>query len=188
MDNKLSFEEIFEQNERRIHYQIHKMNIRDPHQEFFQEGLVALWNAYETYQPDKGHMATYFNYMSRNRLRDYMRRENRPHENQQQAIQAQKIQDTDGNHHRGTEASNPIVNERSFPLDDASHWKHIKSQLTENQWKWVYGYIIQEMPYKEIAEQENTTVDAVKSWGKQVRKKLKNTQLREIMLMEDSRL
>ncbi|WP_234028515.1 hypothetical protein [Lentibacillus sp. Marseille-P4043] len=49
MDKKKSFEfeEIFEQNKRRIHYHIHKLNIRDPHREYFQEGLCALWNACE---------------------------------------------------------------------------------------------------------------------------------------------
>ncbi|MFD1363348.1 sigma-70 family RNA polymerase sigma factor [Lentibacillus salinarum] len=90
----------FEQNKQRIHYQIHKINIRDPHQEFFQEGLVALWNAYETYQPDKGPMATYFNYMVRNRLIDRMRRETRQREIEKEAIQEQKTQLTDGNYHR----------------------------------------------------------------------------------------
>lgn len=46
---KITFEDIFKQNERRIHYHIHRLNIRDSQQEFYQEGLVAMWNAYETY-------------------------------------------------------------------------------------------------------------------------------------------
>ncbi|MGG4181292.1 sigma-70 family RNA polymerase sigma factor [Virgibacillus pantothenticus] len=76
-NSHITFEEIVKQNERRIYYQLHKLNIRDPHQEFYQEGLVAMWNAYETYQPDKGPMATYFNYTIRNRLIDLIRKKGR---------------------------------------------------------------------------------------------------------------
>ncbi len=175
MDNKLTFEEIFKQNERRIHYQIHKMHIRDPHQEFFQEGLVALWNAYETYQPDKGPMATYFNYMIRNRLIDRIRRDTRQNEIHQEAAHEQRTQYTDGNYHRGTEGSRPIVADQPLPLKDSSLWGNLQSQLTDKQWKWVYYVIIQEMPYKTIAEQENTTVDAVKNWGREVKKKIEGS-------------
>ncbi|QKY70282.1 sigma factor [Lentibacillus sp. CBA3610] len=74
MDNRITFEEIFEQNKRRNNYHIHKLNIPDPHQAFFQEGLVAMWQAYESYQPDKAPMATYFNDMTRNRMIDTIRR------------------------------------------------------------------------------------------------------------------
>ncbi|QKY68718.1 sigma-70 family RNA polymerase sigma factor [Lentibacillus sp. CBA3610] len=184
MEKKLTFEEIFEQNELRIHYQIHKMHIHDPHQEFFQEGLVALWNAYETYQPDKGPMATYFNYMIRNRLIDRMRRNNRQHEIQQQAAHEQRTQLTDGNYHCSADGPRSIAANQSLPLNDAGFWKHIQPQLTDKQWKWVDYAIIQEMPYKTIAQQENTTVEAVKSWGRQVKKKLKKPYFRELLSFE----
>lgn len=46
-----TFEEIFEQNKRRIHYHIHKLRIDDQHHEFYQEGLYVMWNAYQAYQP-----------------------------------------------------------------------------------------------------------------------------------------
>ncbi|TFJ92118.1 sigma factor [Lentibacillus salicampi] len=77
MDNRITFEEISEQNKLRNNYHIHKLNIPNPHQAFFQEGLVAMWQAYESYQPDQGKgdpMATYFNDMTRNRMIDTIRR------------------------------------------------------------------------------------------------------------------
>ncbi|WP_373895451.1 hypothetical protein [Virgibacillus sp. CBA3643] len=40
---KVTFDEIFKQNGRRIHYHIHKLNIRDPHSEFYAQVLVAMW-------------------------------------------------------------------------------------------------------------------------------------------------
>ncbi|GAA0428378.1 hypothetical protein GCM10008983_00830 [Lentibacillus halophilus] len=185
MNQKPTFDDIFKQNERRIHYQIHKMNIRDPHQEFFQEGLVALWNAYETYQPDKGSMATYFNYMIRNRLIDRMRRDNRRDEIKKLAAHEQQTQYTDGNYHRGTEGARPITANSPLPLDDSNLWKNLQSQLTDKQWKWVNYAIIQEMPYKKIAELEHTTVDAVKNWGRQVKKKLNNPYFHEMLSLDE---
>ncbi|WP_235792214.1 hypothetical protein [Virgibacillus salidurans] len=35
-----------------------------------------MWNAYKQYDPDKGLMATYFNFMILNRLIDLLRKEN----------------------------------------------------------------------------------------------------------------
>jgi len=74
----LSFEEIMEQDERRVHIVIYKLNIEDPYGEFYQEGLVAIGDAYETHQPDLGALSTYINYTIRQRLiyllrvKDYM--------------------------------------------------------------------------------------------------------------------
>src|SRR5699024_12583704 len=102
-----SFEEIYEQNKRRIHYHIHKLNIRDPHQDFFQEGLVALWNAYETHEQDKGPMATYFNYTIRNRLIDKVRQESRQVNNKEKFIHQHKQEMQNGNRFKSSENEYP---------------------------------------------------------------------------------
>src|SRR5699024_6488623 len=185
MDNRITFEDIYEQNKRRIHYQIHKMNIHDPHQEFFQEGLVAMWRAYETYQPDKGPMATYFNYAIRNRLIDCIDKENRHGDIQIKAIQEHKTQFTDGNHQRQNNKATPVPHEAHIPIDDPSIWKHIKSHLTANQWNWLYYRIIENMTYPEIARIEHTTVEAVKSWGKQARKKLRDPGFQKSIKLDE---
>ncbi|WP_174614720.1 sigma-70 family RNA polymerase sigma factor [Virgibacillus ihumii] len=186
MDNRISFEEIFEQNKRRIHFQIHKLNINDPHEEFFQEGLIAMWNAYEKYQPDKGPMATYFNCIIRNRLIDHLRKETTHQNIQEKAIKEELTQITEGNHHslRG-KVDLRLVSEQSLPLTDPALWKSLKSHLTERQWKWIYYHIIEDMSYTEIAVTENTTVEAVKSWGKQVRMKLRDPAFREKLQWEE---
>lgn len=174
-----TFEMICKQNERRIHFHIHKLNIRDPHQDFYQEGLFALWNAYENYQPDKGTMSTYFNYIIRNRLIDMVRKETRVQENNEQVISEHKIQLDDGNHLRGTENAYPIQGKSDITIKDNEMWQHMKAHLTQNQWKWVHFHIIIGMTLKEISIQENTTSEAVKSWGKQVKKKLRNDEFRK---------
>ena len=70
---ELSFEQIVKQNERRVQYYIHKLNVRDPHQKFYRKELIAMWNAYEEHSPDNGPLATYFNYTIKNRLIDLTR-------------------------------------------------------------------------------------------------------------------
>ncbi|WP_373895127.1 sigma-70 family RNA polymerase sigma factor [Virgibacillus sp. CBA3643] len=175
-DNE-TFEEIFKQNERRIHYHIHKLNIRDPHQEFYSEGLVAMWNAYEKYQPDKGPMSTYFNYTIRNRMIDLMRKRNKEQENVERHKQEHKTRVDDGNHYRNGGATYPVmkVAESESSLYDEEFWQEMRGKLTENQWKWVRYFVIEDMQVKEIAEMEGVSVEAVKSWGKQVRRKLRGS-------------
>src|SRR5690625_7933156 len=72
----LEFRDLLMRNKQRIYYQLHRLNINDTHQEFYQEGLVAMWNAYRTYKADKGPFATYFNYTIRYRMIDLLRHEN----------------------------------------------------------------------------------------------------------------
>ncbi|MFD1040106.1 RNA polymerase sigma factor [Virgibacillus byunsanensis] len=178
-DKKDTFEEIFQQNERRIHFHIHKLKIRDPHHEFYQEGLCALWNAYENYKPDKGSMATYFNYVIRNRLIDMIRKQTREVELMERMSHQKMTELEDGNHVKKHDTSYPLFNMPEMNIADPRLWQQLKVQLTQNQWKWVLFHIIGDMPIKDIAIQENTTVEAVKSWGKQVRRKLRNSMYYE---------
>ena len=66
MKEKVTFAEIFEQNKRRINYHTRVSQLGEPQQESFHECLFATWHAYKKYQPDKGLLATYFNYIIRN--------------------------------------------------------------------------------------------------------------------------
>ncbi|MBP1948356.1 sigma factor [Virgibacillus litoralis] len=66
----VTFEEFFKQNAKRIHYHMHKLGSYNPHREFYVEGLYELWMAYKKYEPNKGPLATYFNYTIHKRLID----------------------------------------------------------------------------------------------------------------------
>lgn len=176
---KIAFEDIVKQNERRVHYQIHKLNIRDPHQEFFQEGLVAMWNAYEKHEPDKGPLATYFNYTIRNRLIDLLRKKTREQQGDEQFIEEKKKHIDNGN--RACKTNLPILDCSGITVEDETLWEQIREAMTANQWKWVYYYIIAGMSVQEIATQEAVSIDAVKSWGRQARKKLRGEEMKEIL-------
>ena len=168
---QFTFEEIFKQNERRIHYQIHKLGIRDPHREFYSEGLYALWHAYQKYEPDKGPLATYFNFMIRNRLIDKVRKNSRITHNHDIVIQEEKLELNQGNHVGTTKL--PVVDPKGIDVVDEPFWQEVKSLLTEKQWTWVKYTIFKQLTTKEIAALEKVTESAVKSWAKEARKKLR---------------
>ncbi|WP_010531878.1 hypothetical protein [Lentibacillus jeotgali] len=63
-ENRISFDELFRQNERRFQYYQRNLSI-DP---LPSEGLVVIWWPYRQYHPDLGLLATYFIYFIRKRL------------------------------------------------------------------------------------------------------------------------
>jgi RNA polymerase sigma factor (sigma-70 family) len=170
---RMTFEEVFKQNERRIYYHMHKLRVRDPEREFYQEGLVAMWNAYEKYEPDRGPMATYFNYIIRNRMIDLIRKKERDREGFQQMTKEMMVREGNGNYCKTGGKAYPIPNRGEAPTYDGEFWRKIRSGLSENQWKWVRLFVMEGMSIKDIAEQEHVSQDAVKSWGREARKKLK---------------
>ncbi|MEC5271732.1 sigma-70 family RNA polymerase sigma factor [Caldifermentibacillus hisashii] len=169
---KFTFEEIFQQNEKRIYYHMHKLGIRDPDGEFYSEGLFALWNAYKRYESNKGPLSTYFNYTIRNRLIDLLRKKLTVAENEANFIEKEISTAYNGNKYGDSKM--PIIDSSGIKMVDDQLWNQAYSILSKNQKKWLYYYIVRDMSIKEIAEKENVTVEAVKSWGKEARKKLKN--------------
>ncbi|MHA6250816.1 sigma-70 family RNA polymerase sigma factor [Oceanobacillus sp. CAU 1775] len=171
-----SFEEIVEQNERRIHYHLHKLRIQDPHQEFYQEGLIAMWSAYKKYQPDKGPLSTYFNFIIHRRLIDLIRKESR-RINKETPMATEEEETLDRANYQNSTNTEPQKDIITEHLTDNSHlWMQIRELLTEKQWKWVQYYIIEDISLKEIAEKENVSVEAVKGWAKEARRKLRHPQ------------
>ncbi|MFC4557643.1 sigma-70 family RNA polymerase sigma factor [Virgibacillus kekensis] len=172
-----SFETILEENENRIYFQIHKLHINDPHQEFYQEGLEALWNAYLSYLPDKGSMTTYFNYSIRNRLIDLLRRKT-VDQKYTKAFQSEfETQCGAGNRNRRNGIGLPVVGRTDMMLIHSPLFELVREGLTTNQQKWVNYYILEDKSVKEIAELEGVSESAVKSWGRQARKKLKDVKV-----------
>ena len=136
--------------------------------------MVAMWNAYESYQSDKGPLSTYFNYMIRNRMIDLMRKNTRVQEKEALCIQSHRTVLDDGHSYSKGQASYPLLRGSEVALKDPELWKEIRAQLSANQWKWVQHFIIEGMKLKEIATQEDVSIDAVKSWGSEARRKLRD--------------
>jgi len=175
---KKDFNHFFQTHEMRIYYQIQRLNIpRSLYDEFYAEGILALWNAYKNYDPKKGKIGTFINYQIRFRLIDLIRKKARDQEVIDLAIREGIIQIDDGN--RYSETGLPIVDTCGIMLENEAFWDEVRRNLTFKQWKWVQYFIIANLSVKEIMEIENVTADAVKSWAREVRKKLKKNGVRE---------
>lgn len=174
----VDFDVFFRENERRIHYQIHRLGIKgDWYADFYSEGIVALWEAHRKYDLSKNvELGTFVNYTIRYRLLDLFRKKLREQEKKEQLMEEKGRLLDDGNRHRGT--GNPLVNMEGILLRDDSFWEDVRGRLTENQWKWVHYFIIAGMSVKEIMELEGVSADAVKGWGREARKKLRTEELR----------
>ncbi|WP_082233316.1 sigma-70 family RNA polymerase sigma factor [Halobacillus massiliensis] len=155
----LEFEEIVKRNERLIYFHIKNLHIKDPAGEYFAEGLEALWKAYHTYDPSIGKFSTYLSWKVRNALIDRIRKEIRRVKKEEVFVQYQKAADK--------HFTEDVIKDDYF-------WTKIRSLLTENQWKWVYYFIVLDQSIEEIAKREGVKKDAVKNWGRYARKKLRS--------------
>lgn len=172
------FEQFLKRHEQRIHFQIHRLNIsKNDYDEFYAEGLLALWQAYQNFEPSRGKIGTYLNYRIRYRLIDLLREKSRIEERTEQILQASKIRLNDG--HRHKTAKVPLVDPKGLPLSTDDFWQEVRRHLTERQWKWIKYFIIADLTIKEIMEIESVSADAVKSWGREARRKLRNPDIQQ---------
>lgn len=172
------FDAFFKANEGRIHYQIKRLGIsQNLYSEFYSEGIIALWQAYKNYQPEKGNIGTFLNYQIRFRLIDLLRKKIRREEVTEQAIQEEETKIDDGNRHKTSGL--PLVNPKGIPLANDEFWQEVRKHLTDKQWKWVKYFIIADLSIKEITEIEGVSATAVKSWGREVRRKLRKEDVRK---------
>ncbi|MGP4073246.1 sigma-70 family RNA polymerase sigma factor [Piscibacillus sp. B03] len=152
----LKFNQLLEQYNGLIKHVIYKLGIRDDDGEFYQEGLVAFYEAYRKYYGrDTFTRMAYI--VVKSRLIDRIRKEKRysdhcfASQDFHQSYVDVPFQDT----------LDPYI------------LLQIKQVLTQKQWIYVQKRIIEGQPVRDIAAQEQTTPDAVKGWGKEVRRKLK---------------
>jgi len=179
-DEEMSFEEIFNQNEKRIYFHMQRLGIHDTHREFYLEGLYAMWMAYKKYEPDKGPLSTFFNYNIRNHFIDLLRKKARDQYQDQMFIEHEKLRVDNGN--RSGTGKNPVIESTGINVNDTKIWEEVKGILSENQWNWVYYHLICGMRYKEIAELKGVSADAVKSWGREARRKLRSEPTLSVVL------
>lgn len=154
-------------------FYIHNLHIKDPHQEFYQEGLEALWNAYLSYHSDKGNMSTYFNYSIKNRMIDLLRKKSIDQKYEKSYQWEIDTQRGAGNRIRRNGNEVPVVGNADMLLIHSTLFELVEERLSANQYKWVNYFILEDMSVKAIAEQEGVSENAVKSWGREARRKLK---------------
>ncbi|MFD1020187.1 sigma-70 family RNA polymerase sigma factor [Thalassobacillus hwangdonensis] len=136
---------------------IYKLARNFPHledDELYQEGKIVLYECMQTYEETRSAFSTYFYNKITFRFLDLHR----------QHIRHAKI----GYLCTSTTDTYVPINSLDTIFNEDLH--HL---LTPNQLKWFDGHVIEGRTYKEIAARENTSIDAVKGWGRAAKSKLR---------------
>lgn len=162
------FEELHEQFEPMIYHAMKRLAIYKNKPEFYQIGCVALWEASQRFNEEKGEFKSYAYSYIIGRMKSALSEERLKEERESQ--------------------SEDIWVEDEATLHDFSTvlWEGFVEKmsclLTKNQLKWVKAYCLYGSTPSEIAEDEGVSVAAVKGWRRDAIGKL-----RKYLSTEDSR-
>lgn len=151
------FNVIAIQYEPLIHKIILTLGIYKNRKEFFQTGLIALWQAAERYDPERGAFSSFAYSYIKGYLQTEMTKRNK-YEEHYVAVDDE------------TWALIPDSSCR-LPFE----WEDLDCEgLAEKERKWLMYTVIQGLSVKEIAALENVSQSAVKLWRSGARNKLKD--------------
>ncbi|WP_182199755.1 sigma-70 family RNA polymerase sigma factor [Paraliobacillus salinarum] len=156
-NQEVSFEQLLHDFEPIIFHLLHKYGIRDEDKEFYQEGSIALWHAWQTYDQEKGKFSTYAYFSIQKAFFTLLRKET--------AIQKRKEK------YQSYLDTSSLVCYNQLPFDPYL-FAMIEQKLTQNQMKWFIGYIINQQTIKQIAQKENVTENTVKNWARLAKPKI----------------
>lgn len=160
------FEDYKIQHEAMIHKILNSFHIHRDRDEFFQLGLIGLWEALLNYDPTKGKFISYAYLYVRGAILTELKK-------------------------RGRHSAASVYPEEAFwemmsaPAQETIMEKEeilsYCGQLTNNQKKWVLYACLVDLSVKEIAEIEGVSESAVKQWKKgalgKLRLKIKNGEI-----------
>lgn len=152
------FEQMAKQYEPMIHKIIRSLHVYKNKEDYFHIGLVALWEAAEAFEPEKGEFTNYAYSYVKGQILNEMNRINRFEERSILPKEEfwESVEETNVDH--------PL--ELDFLLSYCDG-------LTEKETKWVIYTCIEFLSIREIAEKENVSLSAVKQWRSGAKKKLK---------------
>ncbi|KAB2336573.1 sigma-70 family RNA polymerase sigma factor [Cytobacillus depressus] len=158
-----SFEQVSSQYTPMIHKIISSLNIYTNKDEFFQIGLIGLWEAHQRFDPEKGNFMNYAYTFIKGRLLTEMNQSNR---HTDRAVIVKE------------EFWEYIEDELSFcPLEEDILLAYCQAGgLTEQQTKWVLYTFLKSFTVKEIAAMEQVSLSAVKNWRAAAKKKFKKAR------------
>ncbi|WP_335872513.1 sigma-70 family RNA polymerase sigma factor [Bacillus sp. 2205SS5-2] len=149
------------QYEPMIHKIIQTLHIYKNKDEFYQTGLIALWEANERFDSAKGKFPAFaYSYIKGRMLSDLTK----SRKNEDRNVYPE-------------EAFWEVIPGEDSPLLEKEMLQSHCQSLTENQSKWVLYSCLNMFTVKEIAQVENVSLSAVKKWRKGAREKLKEIQL-----------
>ncbi|WP_058308564.1 sigma-70 family RNA polymerase sigma factor [Gracilibacillus massiliensis] len=152
-----SIESVLQEYDRMIHHLIQKYRIRDTEGEFFQEGLIAVWHAFQTYDETKSKFSTYVYSCVARRFLNKIQKDNREKTQLQSWLNQVTMDD--------------IVTEDQLDVD-TQMLLDIQAVLSQNQWYWFVEFVLRDQAVQDIADKYEVTNNAVKNWGKLARPKI----------------
>ncbi|MFZ3590454.1 sigma-70 family RNA polymerase sigma factor [Bacillus sp. DJP31] len=163
MEKNQSFQEVFEKEEWLIKSAIKDLHIYKNMDEYYQEGLIGFWEAYERFDPTKGAAFRTFAYKTiRGKLLTYLKKARR-------------------NEDREATLSDAVIEvmvdeqvEVPFQGDLISTYC---MGLTEQQKIWVHKAFVEGKGPMQIAAEEGVSLDTVKSWRRYALQKMRMNRL-----------
>lgn len=152
------FNEIAKQYEPMIHKIILTLGIYKNREEFFQTGLIALWQAAQRYDQERGAFSSFAYAYIKGHLQTEMTKRNK----------------YDEHYVSVDDDSWALIPDLACKLP--FEWEDLDCEgLTKKEEKWLMYTVIHGLSMKEIATTENVSLSAVKLWRSGARKKLRDT-------------
>jgi RNA polymerase sigma factor (sigma-70 family) len=154
-----SFLKAFEEDGWIIKSAIKDLHIYKNLDEYYQEGLIGFWEAYERFDPTKGASFRTFAYRTiRGKLLTYLKRAKRNEDHE--AVLSDTV----------IEITADVQTEAPFESEIISRYC---IGLTDAQKKWVYKSFIEDKGPMQIAGEEGVSLETVKSWRRYALQKMK---------------
>jgi RNA polymerase sigma factor (sigma-70 family) len=154
-----SFEQLVAQYQPMLHKIMRSLHIYKNHEEFYQHSLIALWEASQRFDSNKGSFTNYaYTYIKGCLLTELKK----SHQDQERNVQPDE------------EFWDLVPDSYSDdPLQEEILLSYCHT-LTSNQKKWLLFTVCDRLSIKEIAAIEKVSLSAVKSWRSGAREKVKN--------------
>lgn len=153
-----SFDQIAKQYEPMIHKIIHSLNIYKNKNEFFQLGLISLWEVTERFDAEKGSFTSYAYANIKGKMMIELTKQRR--EEERSVYPKEEFWEF---------IEDPSI-DQPFEMEFLLLYCR---DLTINQKKWVLYTCLEGLSIEQMAHKEQVSVSAVKAWRKGAREKLK---------------
>ncbi len=158
----MPFEQIVEMYTPMVKKQLTRLKIYQNHDEFIQVGLIGLWEAYTKFDPTKGEFSTFAFSSVRGRMLSHLSKESR----------FQKFHVNQSDELLEVVAGNTDL--LPFELETIAPYLN---GLSDREKLWVNEAILHGKKRKEIAQEQNVSINTVKMWRLHALKKMKQNAL-----------
>ncbi|ARK29869.1 RNA polymerase factor sigma-70 [Halalkalibacter krulwichiae] len=156
------FEEVLRMFDPAIKKQLVTLRLYKDHDEFYQIGCIALWNAYQQFDPDKGHFPSYAISFIRGRMMSHLSKETKFKE--RHSFATEEIIEFEPS----TQGQIPLEKE----MIEAYLWN-----LTDKEKRWVHKAIFLEMKSAELQTVFDLSRNSIYLLRKKTLKKLRDNAL-----------